>query len=431
MYFLKIQTLCLLAVCLPLTAAEVGWLGHSAAVPQAALFWGTAALCPSHPAQETHPAEKPEIHPTAVPVDGKPFAAKLTAIDAKWQLHFAADNEKKPFAAADLVRWGKFAEPAEGSIVVMADGGLLVADVFGLDEENLAIGSMQFGTMEIPIECVAGVVFDPPTGARERDLLLDRVATTDGPSDRLLLHNGDMVTGLIRSFENDVIEVDTDIGPPKVEASAVAAMVFDPALRQETVSRGLRAWVGLANGSLLLAKTVTMTEKSLAITTTGGQVLKTTPDQLAGLQPLGGRAVYLSDLDADHRHLPFLSLRWPYHVDRNVTAGRLRSGKRLYLKGLGVHSTARLTYRLDGTYGRFQADLGIDDSTEGRGSVRFRVYIDRKPIHLSKTIRGGDLPVPVSLDITGAKTLDLVVDYADRADQLDHANWLDARIIKE
>ena len=27
-----------------------GWLGHSEAVPQSVALWGTASLCPSHPA---------------------------------------------------------------------------------------------------------------------------------------------------------------------------------------------------------------------------------------------------------------------------------------------------------------------------------------------------------------------------------------------
>ena len=36
----------------------------------------------------------------------------------------------------------------------------------------------------------------------------------------------------------------------------------------------------------------------------------------------------------------------------------------------------------------------------------------------------------VSVDVTGAKTLELLVDYADRADQQDHANWLDARLVR-
>jgi hypothetical protein len=39
-------------------------------------------------------------------------------------------------------------------------------------------------------------------------------------------------------------------------------------------------------------------------------------------------------------------------------------------------------------------------------------------------------PVPVSVDLGGAKRLDLVVDFADRADELDRANWLNARLVK-
>jgi hypothetical protein len=39
-------------------------------------------------------------------------------------------------------------------------------------------------------------------------------------------------------------------------------------------------------------------------------------------------------------------------------------------------------------------------------------------------------PVPVSVDLSDAKRLDLVVDFAERADQLDHANWLDARLVR-
>ena len=36
----------------------------------------------------------------------------------------------------------------------------------------------------------------------------------------------------------------------------------------------------------------------------------------------------------------------------------------------------------------------------------------------------------ISVDNDGAKRLDLVVDFADRADELDHANWLNARLVR-
>jgi len=62
--------------------------------------------------------------------------------------------------------------------------------------------------------------------------------------------------------------------------------------------------------------------------------------------------------------------------------------------------------------------------------VRFRVFVDGREKAASATIRGGDKPVPLRVDLAGAKRLDLVVDFADRGDQLDHADWLNARLIR-
>ena len=149
------------------------------------------------------------------------------------------------------------------------------------------------------------------------------------------------------------------------------------------------------------------------------------------LQSLGGQAVYLSDLKpVDYRHVPFLSLAWPYRLDRSVQNRWLRCDRQAYLKGLGVHSAARLSYLLTEPYRRFEADLGIDDETAGAGSVRFRVFIDGQQKYTSPILRGGQKSIPVALDLTGAKRLDLVVDFADRADEQDHADWLDARLIR-
>ena len=114
-----------------------------------------------------------------------------------------------------------------------------------------------------------------------------------------------------------------------------------------------------------------------------------------------GRAVYLSDIRPDeYRFLPYLETKWPYKTDRNVTGGQLRCGGRLYLKGLGVHSAARLSYRLDRPWSRFQAEVGIDDSTGGRGSVGFRVFVDGKQKYASPPIRGGMPPQAISIDLS-------------------------------
>ena len=124
----------------------------------------------------------------------------------------------------------------------------------------------------------------------------------------------------------------------------------------------------------------------------------------------------------------------PFHKDRNVLGGQLRAGGRLFHKGLGMHSSARLTYRLDGPYRRFEAELAIDDAAGRQGSVIFRLFTtDGKTwqeAFTSPIVRGGTEPLPMSVDLQGTQAIALVVDFADRSDQQDHADWLSARLIK-
>ncbi len=367
--------------------------------------------------------------PMAAPVDGEPFPAELAAVDASWQVTFRSQQQPREMPAAGLVEWGACLEPLGGTIVVTADGGLLVADVIRADAESLTVASALFGRLILPLETLSGAIFDPPAGRHSRDLLLDRLAKATGNSDRLLLHNGDELTGFVLGLQDDALELETDAGSTPVPIDAVVALVLNPELKQAAGPPGLRAWVGLADGSRLIATQLAIDGSSLALTTSGGQTWKTSREELVALQPLDGRAVYLSDLPAaDYSHTPFLTLHWPYRTDRNVTGGLLRCGGRLYLKGLGMHSAARLTYRLDGRYRRFQAELGVDDSSGG-GSVRFRVLLDGQPKYASEVIRGGMAPVPVSVDVSDAEKLELAVDFAERADEQDHANWLGARLI--
>ena len=39
-------------------------------------------------------------------------------------------------------------------------------------------------------------------------------------------------------------------------------------------------------------------------------------------------------------------------------------------------------------------------------------------------------PVPLSADLNGAKRISLLVDFADRGDERDHADWLNARLVR-
>ena len=123
-------------------------------------------------------------------------------------------------------------------------------------------------------------------------------------------------------------------------------------------------------------------------------------------------------------------MSWPYQLDRSVVGGRLRVGGRLYPKGIGMHSASRLTFDLEPDQTRFDAEIAIDDTSQRRGSVVFRVFVDNEQKFVSPTIRGGEEPVPISVDVRGGKRLSLLVDFADHGDELDRADWLDARLVK-
>jgi hypothetical protein len=387
--------------------------------------------------------------PWAVPVEGEPFRAGLSAVDASWRLTFGSGAKQRMAPAAELVRWGRCVDVRRGPLVLLADGGQLVSDTLTADRETLTAETGLFGRVRLPLELLAGVVFQLPANRHRRDLLLDRIVASKGDSDRVMLLNGDAVTGSITGLDDETIRLETDAGPLSIRTDRVAAVVFNPALRRHVPSRGPRGWVGLADGSRLIATRLLLEGKSLTITIAGGSELSTphkpplaashqktitAAEELVFLQPLGGRVTYLSDLKpAGYRHVPFLDLPWPWRADRNVAGGRLRAAGRLYLKGIGVHSAARLTYTLDGPYRRFEAELAVDDSTAGGGSVRFRVHVDGRQKYTSEIIRGGGKPVPVRVDLAALASgsrIDLFVDYADRADQLDRADWLDARLVK-
>jgi hypothetical protein len=367
---------------------------------------------------------------TVLPVEGRPFSGTIISIDAKGTAVFQTAAEKRQLPLADLVAWGACPDPKRAPILVLADGGLLAADFLASDNNAVSAESEIFGRLKIPWDALAGAVFRLPPDLKQRDALLDRVVRTQERSDRLMLDNGDQPAGLIEKINEDSVRLKTNLGVVNIELGRVTAIVFNPALRRITPDNAARTWLGLSDGSRLPASGVKMDASTLQFDA-AGQSFKTLPKNLVFLQSISGRTVYLSDLKpAEYRFMPFLDLAWPYKLDRCVTGAWLRAGGNSYMKGIGVHSAARLAYVLDEPYKRFQAETAVDDSSDGGGSVRFRVLVDGVDKFNGEIIRGGMKPVPISMDMSGAKKLELIVDYADRADVLDRADWLNARLIK-
>jgi NPCBM/NEW2 domain len=380
--------------------------------------------------------------PLGIPAEGVAFRGQLIAADGSvWKLRFADAAARREIAGADLALWGGFVEPAHGLRVLLAGGGLVVLDAAQIKGEQLRGESQLFGTLDLPLELIAGILFRSSLDRVGDDQLAARIDASVGQTDRVLLENGDELTGTIAGLEDKVLSLQTGadrVGADKVdvEAKTIAAVIFNPTLIHKSRPSGLRALVGFSDGSRVTAIAITADKNNAQIKLIGGAVLKCSTDAIAALQPLGGRAVYLSDLKpASYRHIPYLQLAWPFFADRSVLGGQLRAGGKIYAKGLGMHSPARITYDLDRPFRRFEAEVAIDAEAGPGGSAVFHVFTDDgsgawQERATSETIRGGDPPATLSVDVTGAKRISLLVDFADHGDELDHADWLNARLVR-
>ncbi len=360
-----------------------------------------------------------------------PLEASLAGIDRQWQFRFRTADRDEIVAAEDVVSWGKCMEAARGPAIVLADGSLVIGDLASSTRENLVVDAGCFGQLSLPLDLVAAVVVRMPAAPLERDQLLDLVARGSGVTDRVLLTNGDEIAGTIAAIQEGKVQIDAGSSSVQAETARIRGLVYNPALRRRLESRGRRAWLGFRDGSRLLAESATFDGKVLEATLAAGLKVTAQGEPPVFLQPLGGKIVYLSDLEpVAYRHVPYLSLSWPFHADRNAMGGMLRAGGRLFLKGIGMHSASRLSYEVGEPMQRLEAELALDDQMAGRGSVRYRVFVDGALRYTSPLVRGGASPVAARVDLGQAKRIDLVVDFAERADEADCADWIDARLIR-
>lgn len=118
-------------------------------------------------------------------------------------------------------------------------------------------------------------------------------------------------------------------------------------------------------------------------------------------------------------------------IDQSIEGNPIRVGGITYDKGLGLHADSEAVYDLNGQYTRFQAIIGIDDETQGRGDAIYRVFatIDgqKEQLIYEKAVTGGQAET-IDLSVNNVTTLRLVTD-ANGSNSSDHTNWANARVL--
>lgn len=287
----------------------------------------------------------------------------------------------------------------------------------------------------LALSSVSVLWHDVPTKTLDTEKLYRRLREEKRTRDVVCLLNGDLVAGVLTAVDKDNAVVEVEKRHVTVKRKQVAYIAFNTELADTLRPKGVYAQLTLASdkeerGGRFSLTTASGDGETLTATTVFGARLRVPLREVASLDLRNGCCVYLGDLKKDkYDFQPYLDAPWPFVVNGNVADHHLRLGGSTYGQGIGLHSRARLSYRLAGTYRRFEALVGLDDKDGRGGDVRIRVLADGKTL-LERGLTGRDGAVSIRLGMEGVRELTLEVDFGCGGDVRDVVDWVDARLIK-
>jgi hypothetical protein len=381
----------------------------------------------------------------ATTASAPPAAGAVIRIDKDWAVTLMSNGMKTTTSGNDLVSLRRSGEllPAfpSGPHVVFANGDRLAGQVMKIERGEVKFKAVLGGNgdsaasqeLSIPLSALAVIWFRAPP-RDPADEISRGWATERRRRDVVLLNNGDTRIGAVAGMASPTAPflLKEDSREIRIEASHVVAIAMNTDLARSLRPRGAYARLVLANGSRIGLLSASADTATLSGKTLFAADVKIPLEQIVSLDVRQGKAVYLSDLKPkEYQHSPFLGVRWPLVMDRSSDGRELRLGGHTFDKGIGLHSESRLTFSLGGSYRRFEATVGLDDRSGQGGSVRIGVLVDgQQRIADDKELTSASGPRNLSIDVSGAKELTLVVEFGGGGDVCDHVDWADARVIK-
>jgi hypothetical protein len=366
--------------------------------------------------------------------DGSRTEVTRVGLDAKAGASLAIPGQGAATAPlAELISVEFVARPAAErsappAAVVLHDGSRLAGSIRSGDEENLTLLLARGGEIVLPIDAIRAVLVGP----RAATLDLRRFTGEGDSLHRRTEVGGDSTKGTLVAFGQDGVRFEYSLGTntfpwEEVEAVVLARQVDLEAPKAPRIDADLRP-DGSLGGTL-----VRLDDQELQLLPAGFTAPVVLPiEGLQGIRFDGEGHRWLSDVAPRHvEQVPYLGsaddFLFPWRADRSVTGGPLVVHGRRYAKGFGCHSRTTMKFELDGSWKRFEAEVGISDEVESLpdpGAIEFRVLVDGEEKWRSRVLRGGEAAQPTGpIALDGAKSLELVTDFGAGEDVADRGVW--------
>ena len=375
-------------------------------------------------------------------INGQSLDVELVEITRTGVVRYRRDDGPGELALEDVLRFATPHESAredesvvEGARTIhLADGGVFRGDLMPVRQarrRTLRVEISEDIAVSVPFEAVAAVRTAPTEAAEMEHEFRQRLAARRSGRDVMIIAKDGKPVVVPGSLERLTPE-GWEFRFGSRTRSAGLDEVYGFILGAPPVApKRLPATVLMNNGNRFTARVLWADGSGIEMD--GGLLgrLRMPWRSIRRLDLRSRRIVYVSDLSPIRtRQRSMLGLSWPPQRDKNVTRGPIRLANRTYAKGLGVHAYTALSYKLDGEYERFSAVVGVDDAVAPDGCVVFRVRADGEVLKESDTLRGGDAPEALSVDVLGVKVLTLECDLAEDLDLSDHADWANAILIR-
>ena len=360
---------------------------------------------------------------TWVPAEGISVSNEsggLVRSDSRNVVSLISDRQKAPAAG----KW----------TLTLRNGDVLDGEPVGVSGQSLTFKIAELGTINIPIKNLLSLQ------TKDKPLAGASAAATD--KDVLRMKNGDELRGIFLNITGEKLQIATDgndNATTDIELGRLDRVNFGGVIPARTVPP-LSARVTFLSGSVL---TVPMAAKEGKFSWSVGDVImqdpagkecKTTADQILSVEVLGGRVVFLTELDpAKDQQTTYLGTKWPTQTNSNVLGGPLKVAKVTYPRGLGVHTRSVLTYDLGAAGGGSESlslRAAVDDSAAPYGEANLSIVLDGKVLWEAKGMKAGQISEELLLPVKGGKTLELRAEPADKLDVLGRVDWLNIALVR-